>query len=353
MLAVEKTAAKAEFFSENQTSNLVENLYCRLSKYNVGKRIDTMSRGSYQRRVYITVLQHNEGYKWHDRSMFEYTGENPGYWLRRLFQRKTASFLYTKKMQNSSGFVRRKPVPYDEIEKDYGVDAVEASEQEMNIIVDASSMKRMYEPSESTKQLLKKDVTMSQMEEFAFGRILSKYVPEIINSRESTKQKKCDFILQTTNTWNYLKTNRPIISLILRSLKDRHSIVMGGNRIYIDSCHNFLCCVPDAVSDDGSTVLLIKRNHRKAIKEAVRKTKGKKPMVDRATFIEAQAMMHICDATKCVVVMLDSNHQTDYLLHELAYDDTFFKARLIAKITEFFETFISVKVSTNELNVKI
>lgn len=111
----------------------------------MGKRIDTMSRGSYQRRVYITVLQHNEGYKWHDRSMFEYTGENPGYWLRRLFQRKTASFLYTKKMQNSSGFVRRKPVPYDEIEKDYGVDAVEASEQEMNIIVDASSMKRMYE----------------------------------------------------------------------------------------------------------------------------------------------------------------------------------------------------------------
>lgn len=103
----------------------------------------------------------------------------------------------------------------------------------------------LFQLSDIAKQLLQTDLTMAQMEEFAFGRILSKYVPEIISSRESTKQKKCDSILQTSNTWNYLKSNRPIAGLILRSLKDQHSIAMGGNRMYIDSCHNYLCCVPD------------------------------------------------------------------------------------------------------------
>lgn len=125
----------------------VENLYCRLSKYNVGKRVDTMSRGSYQRRVYVTVLQHNEGYQWHNKHMHKYTGEHPGYWLRKMFQRKTESFLYTKQMENNPGFVRRKPVSYDEIEKDYGIDAVEAAEQEMNISSDPSNMHQIYEVS--------------------------------------------------------------------------------------------------------------------------------------------------------------------------------------------------------------
>ncbi|XP_062557727.1 uncharacterized protein LOC134222581 [Armigeres subalbatus] len=269
-LAVEKSAAKAEFFSENRTSNLVENLYCRLSKYNVGKRVDTMSRGSYQRRVFITVLQHNEGYKWHDEYMYRYTGERPGYWLRRMFQRKNAAYMCTKKIQSSPGFVRRKPVAYEEIERDYGEDAVDAAEQNMSIEIDILALKKKYEMSESSKQLLLSDLTMAQMEEFAFGRILSKYVPEIIGSRESTKNKKCEFILQTTNTWNFLKSNRHIIGLLLRSLRDRHSIVMGGTRMFVDSCHNYLCCVPDAISEDGSTVLLLKKDQRKVKKITIK-----------------------------------------------------------------------------------
>lgn len=104
-----------------------------------------MSRGSYQRRVYITVLQHNEGYKWQDKHMCQFTGENPGYWLRKMFQRKTASFLYTKKLQSSPGFVRRKPVSYDEVEKDYGEEAVEAIEKEMSEPYDTSNLKGKYE----------------------------------------------------------------------------------------------------------------------------------------------------------------------------------------------------------------
>lgn len=89
------------------------------------------------------------------------------------------------------------------------------------------------------------NLTITQMEEFAKGRILTKSVTEILSSRESTKSKKGDAILQTTNTWNYLKNNQAIIGLILRSLKDKHDIHMGGSRMFVDECHSYLCCVPD------------------------------------------------------------------------------------------------------------
>lgn len=67
--------------------------------------------------------------------------------------------------------------------------------------------------SECMNELLRTDLTITQM---AKGRILSKSVPEIENAREFTKLKKCQIILQSTNTWNLLKSNRAIAGLVLR-----------------------------------------------------------------------------------------------------------------------------------------
>lgn len=85
------------------------------------------------------------------------------------------------------------------------------------------------------------------MEELAKGRIISKFVPEIINARETTKWKKCDSLLQTTNTWNFLKSNRAVVGLVLRVLKEEHGLEFGESRMFIDSCHGFLCSFPDGI----------------------------------------------------------------------------------------------------------
>lgn len=121
----------------------VENLYCRLSKYNVGKRVDTMSRGSYQRRVYITVLQHNEDFSWHDKYMEMYTGECPGFYMKKMIREKTNASLHTKKIQQRPGFSRRKTTSYDEIELDYGEDAVCAMEEAQSVF-NVSEMEAKY-----------------------------------------------------------------------------------------------------------------------------------------------------------------------------------------------------------------
>lgn len=84
------------------------------------------------------------------------------------------------------------------------------------------------------------------------GRILTKYVPEVISCRDSSKLKKCDMILQATNTWNYLKSNRAIVGLILRSLNDQTDSQMGECRMFVDTCHQYLCCVVDGNFDKVS-----------------------------------------------------------------------------------------------------
>lgn len=107
-----------------------------------------MSRGSYQRRVYITALQHNENYAWHDKYMKIYTGEAPGFWMKKMIREKTKIAEQNKKIQQSSGFTRRKKTNYDEIEKDYGEDAVAAAaaaEKSSQIIFNISEFKKQYE----------------------------------------------------------------------------------------------------------------------------------------------------------------------------------------------------------------
>lgn len=98
---------------------------------------------------------------------------------------------------------------------------------------------------EFTKQKLKNCITITEMEELAKGRILSKFVPEIVNAREVSKWKKCESLLQTTTTWNFLKTNRAVVGLVLRVLKEEYALTLEESKMFIDPCHEFLCCVPD------------------------------------------------------------------------------------------------------------
>nr|XP_029712209.1 uncharacterized protein LOC109417398 [Aedes albopictus] len=203
-----------------------------------------MSRGSYQRRVFITVLQHNDGFSWQDKYMHLFTGDDPGHFMKKMIEEKHNCLNRTKKAANKPGFSRRKAQCIEE-EHDYGEDAVNAIEDPVNQAYDYSTIESKYELSEATRELLRSSLSITEMEGIAMGRILTKYVPEVISCRDSSKLKKCDMILQATNTWNYLKSNRAIVGLILRSLNDQTDSQMGECRMFVDTCHQYLCCVVD------------------------------------------------------------------------------------------------------------
>ncbi|XP_062565836.1 uncharacterized protein LOC134228075 [Armigeres subalbatus] len=222
-----------------------------------------MSRGSYQRRVFITVLQHNDGYTWQEQHMRAFTGDDPGFFMQKMIQEKTMSSLRMKKARNKPGYCRRKVTQCIEVEHDYGEEAVTAMEESEDVTHDCTTIESKYKVTEATREQLSSSTSITDMEEITMGRILTKFVPEIIGCKESNKWKKCDMILQATTTWNYLKSKRAIVGLVLRSLKEQHGVNMGECKMFVDTCHQYLCCVADAISEDGTTVLLIKKHDTK------------------------------------------------------------------------------------------
>lgn len=104
-----------------------------------------MSRGSYQRRVYITVLQHNEGYTWHNKHMETFTGEPPGHWMNKMIAVKSKALERTRAAQRRPNFTRRSKSKHLEIEKDYGEAAVVAFEEANDDASNVNEIKQTYE----------------------------------------------------------------------------------------------------------------------------------------------------------------------------------------------------------------
>lgn len=79
--------------------------------------------------------------------MRTFTGDDPGFFMRKMMKEKTRSFLRTKKAQNKPGFSRRKAMQCIEEEHDYGEEAVAAMEDSVNASYVCSTIESKYEVS--------------------------------------------------------------------------------------------------------------------------------------------------------------------------------------------------------------
>lgn len=217
------------------------------------------------------------------------------------------------------------------------------------------------------------------MEELAKGRIMSKFIPEVINARKTTKWKKCETLLQTTHTWNLLKTNRAVVGLVLRVLKDEHSYIFGEGQMFIDTCHQFLCCVPDgnyiptintffiiddlisAVSKDGSMILIIRKQESVGnIKEKASTSKGvlgcklKNGVLslDRNTTMEIQTALHICSANQCLIFFMLGSDASNHLFKIVDKDEDLFGSKVEQKLNDFINDYFLKMLAKKQITVK-
>lgn len=98
-----------------------------------------------------------------------------------------------------------------------------------------------------SNEKLRNNVSLPEMEEYAKGRILPKFVAEVVGSTKKTLQQKCDNILLTTNTWNFIKQNRSIIGPITEAINGKFGYKISGSKMFVDNCHNYICCIPDGI----------------------------------------------------------------------------------------------------------
>ncbi|XP_062533778.1 uncharacterized protein LOC134202799 [Armigeres subalbatus] len=266
-----------------------------------------------------------------------------------------------REARNKPGYCRRKVTQCIEVEHDYGEEAVTAMEESEDVTHDCTTIESKYKVTEATREQLSSSTSITDMEEITMGRILTKFVPEIIGCKESNKWKKCDMILQATTTWNYLKSKRAIVGLVLRSLKEQHGVNMGECKMFVDTCHQYLCCVADAISEDGTTVLLIKKHDTKeTVLKTIQKCSNKfgcrmkdgKLVIGKNLNIEVQSLLHTAKIKKCLICFVNGSDHMDNIQSMVEYDDDFFQKHVVEKIAEFFKLFLSKKVVENAIDIK-
>uniref|UniRef100_A0A8D8GUB1 (northern house mosquito) hypothetical protein n=1 Tax=Culex pipiens TaxID=7175 RepID=A0A8D8GUB1_CULPI len=346
MAAVESVADKAEFLSENRTSNLAENVFCQLCKFNVGKRVNTMSRGSYEMRVKITVLHKNDKYSWHTKYMEMFVGMGPGYWLRKMFREKEGTRRRTNASRSRPGYRRKKAKSstQPEADCDYGLVAVERMEERTtNNEMDKPKIRALYTLSKDSQTSLKTSIDLNMMEKYAKGRILSKFVPDIVGAQSKTLAKKAEAMLQNMHNYKLLKANKRVVGRILRLVEQDLNLKLRGTRFFVDKCHTYLCCAPDAISDDDKTILIIRK---------LPETKFDPISPNKNSEVEAQTSLHACSASKCIIYYINGTRNTPIGYHIVNRDNEFFSDQIKSKLESFFEEHIIQHVFSQNMEIK-
>lgn len=121
------------------------------------------------------------------------------------------------------------------------------------------------------------------------------------------------------------------------------------------------CFYVAAISADNSTLLVVKKKdvkgkimeHSKKKKASIGfKVKDGSVVLDKSIIVEVQASLHITNASKCIVLFVNSNDHSDYTMKEVIYDDTYFGNKIEEKLQTFFETFVLKKVIRDEIIIK-
>lgn len=102
-----------------------------------------MSRGSYQRRVWITALQHNEGYDWHEKYMRLFAGCGPGLALEKFVNECERMKAASEKSKLRPNYCRRSTKHVAE-ERDYGEVALALNETSIDIEKDIPVKMQSY-----------------------------------------------------------------------------------------------------------------------------------------------------------------------------------------------------------------
>lgn len=81
--AVASLLAKAHLLIENETNNRAELFMSILARFNMGKRLNLIQRGSFQTRSYLTGLRYNKGPSWHTSPWKKHFKKSPGSYMKK------------------------------------------------------------------------------------------------------------------------------------------------------------------------------------------------------------------------------------------------------------------------------
>lgn len=117
-----------------------------------------------------------------------------------------------------------------------------------------------------------------------------------------------------------------------------------------------------AISKDNSSLLIVKKKDVKGkliervltMKASIGfKIKDGNIVVDKNIILEAQASMHVCKVSKCIILFVNGNDHTDYVMNEVIRDQSYFETKIEQKVQSFFEEFVLKNVIHDDISIKV
>lgn len=122
---------KAQLLIENETNNASERLMNLVARFNMGKRLNLIQRGSYERRVYMSGLRYNKSFQWHSSPWKKSTGKSPGKHFKKFIDKHTSKkeTPCRRKLLSEYPDNHKKNTVSKVKNMDYGINAQEPEEQ--------------------------------------------------------------------------------------------------------------------------------------------------------------------------------------------------------------------------------
>lgn len=126
--ALDLLARKAHLLIENENNNQAERLMNIVARFNMGKRLNLIQRGSYERRVYLSGLRYNNSLKWHNSPWKKVTGNSPGKYFKKFIDSRSTKHASNLSNRQSITSCNKKSVQQQQrvtLNLDYGQKAEE------------------------------------------------------------------------------------------------------------------------------------------------------------------------------------------------------------------------------------
>lgn len=122
--ALDLLVRKAHLLIENENNNRSERFMNIVARFNMGKRLNLIQRGSYERRVHLSALSHNKSSYWNVSPWKTVTKKSPGYYFKKFMDKKDVSNLRNNKTKKNlfPSVSKKEKVPAQK-NRDYGENA--------------------------------------------------------------------------------------------------------------------------------------------------------------------------------------------------------------------------------------
>jgi len=104
-----------------------------VARFNAGKRLNLIQRGSYQRRVHLSGLRHNKKFVWHSSPYKNIVGCSPGKYFKDFMNKKMEEdkLRGKKRLFQKENDTPRKKFKHEPKNIDYGPNVEEPEDEEM------------------------------------------------------------------------------------------------------------------------------------------------------------------------------------------------------------------------------